>query len=1845
MPSGYISSDQITGQYLDANDRSAVVLIHGWTAQALQNPPVFQDSFGGGDWPQLVSALQARLNGTGTRLLLFHWEDDASTGPISFDPLNSLFGRADFNAAFDAASNGFLNGDRLSAQLNQAAPDLRRVTFIAHSAGAWVAYRALDKLLKTNPYVVVNMVLLDPFIPGVDPTLGTSLTTATMGSLANHTLEDRIYRLENYFSIDVTDSVLVDGDGSNATSQVFPWRSGDINGTQIGQQINQRVDYFNGSSFEYGGHDGPKLFFADTVIATTQGATVPSGLVFAPWDFTTVGFYRGLVNESFLLPSITTQPQAPATPVALGSTVTLSVSANRTDSFQWFKDGQPYPLTSPETSSTLTLSAVGASDAGAYVVRAKNSSGLTFSEKAVLQVASIQVAGIVPSGGSTQGGTLVTITGTGFEAGAIVRIGGVQATSVVVVSATTITAVTGAHTAGAVDVFVANLDTQSDTLSGGFTYIVITPGTGSLTVNLFPAGAVSAGAQWSVDGGSYHNDGESVTSLTSGTHTISFKTIPGYTAPADQTVTINANAQTTINATYTVSAGGSFSQQGPKLVGTGAVGNASQGYSVSLSADGNTAIIGGNGDNGGSGAAWVWTRSGGVWTQQGPKLVGSGAVVNPLQPPFGQMLGQQGSSVSISADGNTAIVGGPYDDGHAWQSGDQSGTRYAGATWVWTRSGGVWTQQGPKLVGSGAVDAGAAQGFSVSLSADGNTAIVGGARDNGGAYGSVGAAWVWTRSGGVWTQQGPKLVGAGAVGWNGGLAGQGSSVSLSADGNTAIVGGQYDNQVGLGGAAIGAAWVWTRSGGVWTQQGTKLVGSGVDTSWGARQGGSVFLSADGNTAIVGGTGGPSGLGAAWVWTRSAAVWTQQGPKLVGSAFGQGSSVSLSADDNTAIVGAPAAGNSNPGAALVWTRSGSVWTLQGNNLVGWGYVGNSQQGYSVSLSADGNTAILGGPADNSGAGAAWVFATSAPAILPAITTQPANQAVTAGANATFTVAASGTPMPTLQWQVSADGGSTFTDLSDATPYSGVTTATLTITAAPSSLNSARYRAVATNSAGSATSTAATLTVSPAPTPTISVTPAALTFSAVAGGGGPLGQSINVSNSGGGTLNWLAAVTSGAFISLVGTTSGANSGSFQVFADVGALSAGIYNGTIRISASGASNTPEDIRVTFTVSPAPTPTISVTPASLTFSAVAGGGGPLSQTVSVSNSGGGTLNWLASVTSGSFLTLVGTTSGANSGSFQVFADVGALSAGTYNGTIRITASGASNSPLDIPVTFTVSPAPTITPGVWTSGGPYGGNIQALAINPMTPAILYAGTDAGVFKSTNSGATWSAANSGLTDLEFSPVMALVIDPTTPTTIFAGIWQGGVFKSTDSGGTWVNTGLTTQYLQTLAIDPTSTTTLYAGTLDGGVFKSTDSGATWAAVNAGLTRLNVCALAINLATPQTLYAGTDAGVFKSSDSGGTWAAANMTQYVQALAIDPTTPATLYAGTSGGGIFKLTDSGGTWAAANTGLTTLEVAALAINPEASTLYTGTYDGGLFKSTDSGGTWTAASTGLTYLDVAALAINPTTPATLYAGTDAGVFKSTDSGGTWTAANTVPDYPPGWRSGDQSYHPHHPLRRNVRRRHLQVHRLRRYLGHRQHGTDYPPGWRSGDQSYHPQHPLRRNVRRRHLQVHRLRRYLGHRQHGTDEHIHVRRGAGDQPHDPRHALRRDIRRGLQVHRLRRHLGRRQHGAADRSCGSSPERPRPGDQSHDPHHALCRGEWLRGLQVHRLRRHLDCRQHWIDERAERQCPGNQSHDSRHALRRDVRSSALAAGSSSRPIPAAPGPPRTRVCQTLPSTRWL
>ena len=412
-------------------------------------------------------------------------------------------------------------------------------------------------------------------------------------------------------------------------------------------------------------------------------------------------------------------------------------------------------------------------------------------------------------------------------------------------------------------------------------------------------------------------------------------------------------------AALSPAAAGQYVQQGSKLVGTGSVtgpilNSVKQGYSVSISADGNTAVIGAPNDDDFVGASWVFTRSAGVFSQQGPKLVGTSAA-----------NGEQGLCVAISGDGNTVAMGGPGDSGNV------------GAVWIFTRSGSVWSQQGAKLVASDA-SGGATFGSSVALSGDGNTLITGGPADSS----STGAAWIFVRTAGVWSQQGAKLAGSDAIG----QALQGISVSLSTDGNTAVVGGDHDNFSLAGGeiSVPGAAWVYTRSGATWTQQGAKLVGTGSSGA-NVQQGHAVAVSGDGNTVMSGGWIDNAGVGATWVFVRSAGAWSQQGAKLVGTGAvptaNQGGAVSLSSDGNTGVIGG--ANDNAPGTFWFFTRSGGVWSQLGSKLVGTGGLGTTSQGFALAISADASTAIDGGPSDSFGVGAAWIFAAGPAAGPPAI----------------------------------------------------------------------------------------------------------------------------------------------------------------------------------------------------------------------------------------------------------------------------------------------------------------------------------------------------------------------------------------------------------------------------------------------------------------------------------------------------------------------------------------------------------------------------------------------------------------------------------------------------------------------------------------------------------------------------------------------------------------------------------------------------------------------------------------------------------------------------------------------
>jgi hypothetical protein len=170
--------------------------------------------------------------------------------------------------------------------------------------------------------------------------------------------------------------------------------------------------------------------------------------------------------------------------------------------------------------------------------------------------------------------------------------------------------------------------------------------------------------------------------------------------------------------------------------------------------------------------------------------------------------------------------------------------------------------------------------------------------------------------------------------------------------------------------------------------------------------------------------------------------------------------------------------------------------------------------------------------------------------------------------------------------------------------------------------------------------------------------------------------------------------------------------------------------------------------------------------------------------------------------------------------------------------------------------------------------------------------------------------------------------------------------------------------------------LFAATVGSGVFRSDDAGATWTGTGPGLGH------AAALAVRQIFHMGVDTGSYDT---------------------------TAFAGTSGAGIFRLPPGAPSWVASNSGLTSLDIRALAISGDgvvrtgnAGVVFAGTSDG-LFASADEGSTWVRKASGLpSGATITALATDPSSPATLFAGTSAGLFKSVDTGETWSPLDTV---------------------------------------------------------------------------------------------------------------------------------------------------------------------------------------------------------------------------------------------------
>jgi hypothetical protein len=294
-------------------------------------------------------------------------------------------------------------------------------------------------------------------------------------------------------------------------------------------------------------------------------------------------------------------------------------------------------------------------------------------------------------------------------------------------------------------------------------------------------------------------------------------------------------------------------------------------------------------------------------------------------------------------------------------------------------------------------------------------------------------------------------------------------------------------------------------------------------------------------------------------------------------------------------------------------------------------------------------------------------------------------------------------------------------------------------------------------------------------------------------------------------------------------------------------------------------------------------------------------------------------------------------------------------------------------------------------------------------PTTVYAGGSS-LFKTTDAGVTWTDVGTGIG----RPVSAVGVDPTNPSTIYAGS-VGGMFKTVDGGGHWnlITNGMSfvdrwnmTSAVSAIVIAPTNPMTLYAGTggFGTGVFKSTNGGANWFAIDNGLTTggsLDVRAMVMDPSNPNTLYVTgvTGMSTAKTTSAGAVWMPLGSSGLRAgfAAAIDPTQTATIYmAGPFG--ISKSTDGGINWSEMDNGIGDIFVLCLTLDPRVpATLYAGTGNpgtGGLFRSVNGGASW-AMVAGMPPA-VYTIVVDPANSSLIYAANDNGIYRSTDGGTTW---------------------------------------------------------------------------------------------------------------------------------------------------------------------------------------------------------------------------------------------------------
>ena len=252
---------------------------------------------------------------------------------------------------------------------------------------------------------------------------------------------------------------------------------------------------------------------------------------------------------------------------------------------------------------------------------------------------------------------------------------------------------------------------------------------------------------------------------------------------------------------------------------------------------------------------------------------------------------------------------------------------------------------------------------------------------------------------------------------------------------------------------------------------------------------------------------------------------------------------------------------------------------------------------------------------------------------------------------------------------------------------------------------------------------------------------------------------------------------------------------------------------------------------------------------------------------------------------------------------------------------------------------------------GPRGEDVQSLASD--FTGHLYAGTDSGVFVSSDSGRNWTLSTTGLGELE---IFSIGISKSE--SVVVGTEGGGCYRSKDFCNTWesINTGLY-DTLNVLSVIGDRSGDLVCGSAASGTFISTDEGDHWLERSDGLANQSIWSL--TAAPNGTLYAGATGFISKSTDLGIHWTNVDTLQpKEEVLALASDSNGHIFAGTTRGSVLRSTDNGTTWTVLPSGLTRV-VECIATN--GSSVFVGTYGQGIWVSSDNGMSWTQPDTGLT--------------------------------------------------------------------------------------------------------------------------------------------------------------------------------------------------------------------------------------------------------------------------------------------